>query len=88
MLTTVHEKNETKFLIRKAIHTQKRTRLMNLFFDILPTDLQASIYTYDNTYSDKFDNVIRQLEYKQDLAASCGYRFPRQSLEGLLTTLI
>ena len=66
--------------------SQKRSR-MNLFFDRLPTEIQGYIYTYDNTYRDKFDNVITQLNYKHDVASACGYHFPKQSLEGLLQRL-
>ena len=61
--------------------------MMNLFFDILPNELQAYIYRYDNTYRTKFNDVIRQLEYKHDLAASCGYQFPKHTLDGLLQSL-
>ena len=82
---TFNEKNETLCSIRKGVHTQRR--LMNLFFDSLPNELQAYIYTYDNTYRTKFNDVIRQLEYKHDLAASCGYQFPKHTLDGLLQRL-
>mgnify|MGYP000167204440 CR=1 FL=1 len=57
---------------------------MNLFFDRLPAEIQGYIYTYDNTYRDKFDTVITQLNYKHDVASACGYHFPKQSLECLL----
>ena len=71
--------------IRKNVRTQ--TRSMNLFFESLPSELQGYIYTYDNTYRENFNNVIRQLNYKLDLAASCRYQFPSHSLDGLLQRL-
>ena len=60
---------------------------MNLFFDKLPNEIQSLIYEFDTTYYEIFNKVIKELNYKHDLASSCGYEFPGKSIDFILQKL-
>ena len=54
---------------------------MNLFFDVLPIELQGEIYSYDSTFHEKISMVRDEFETKFDIASSCGYQFPKKCME-------